>query len=110
MIKAGRIAMRRRTAVTFPGVQSDMMMITTSREKRRLLPVALREFESQHVTIEHNCAIKVGDLQMNVSDADVRVNWLRLASSRAVVDWIVIKTQSSRSQVPRSHCNGERQP
>src|SRR5438132_11438086 len=71
MIKAGRIAMRRRTAVTFPGVQSDMMMITTSREKRRLLPVALREFESQHITIECNCAFKVGNLQMHVADSHI---------------------------------------
>ena len=73
MVKARRSAMRRRTAVTFPGIQSDMMMIATSRKERRLLSVALREFESEHIPIKRKRPIKIGDLQMNVSDADIRM-------------------------------------
>src|SRR6476620_720476 len=78
MIESRRIAMRRRTAVTFPCVQSDMVMIAAGGEERRLASVTLREFESQHITIERNCALEVGDLQMNMADADLRVNWLWL--------------------------------
>ena len=54
------------------------MMITASREKCRSLPVALPEFESEHVAIKCKRPIKVGGLQMNMADSDIRVNWLWL--------------------------------
>src|SRR5438270_8329148 len=52
------------------------MMITASREKCRSLPVALPEFESEHVAIKCKRPIKVGGLQMNMSNADIRMNRL----------------------------------
>jgi hypothetical protein len=52
------------------------MMITAGGEERGLVSETLREFESENIAIERNCPIKVGDLQMNMSDADSRMNRL----------------------------------
>ena len=97
--------------MTFPRVQPDMMMITTGGEERGLASVTLREFKSEHIAIKRNCALKVGNLQMNMSDADVRVNWLwlLLLHGELSLNGFVVKTQSNRSQSPRNRCNGERQ-
>ncbi len=76
MIKISRTTMRRRTTLAFPCIQTDVMVVTASGRERRLVSVALREFESEHIAIKRKCPIEVGDLQMDVSDADLRVNWL----------------------------------
>ena len=87
------------------------MVVTASGEERRLVSVALPEFESEHIAIKSKRPIKVGNLQMNMSDADVRVNWLwlLLLHGELSLNGFVVKTQSNRSQAPRNRCNGERQ-
>ena len=50
------------------------MVVTASGKERRLVSVALREFESEHIAIKRKCPIKVGNFQMNMSDADFRMN------------------------------------
>ena len=52
------------------------MVVTTSGKERRLASIALREFESEHIAIKRERPIKVGNLQMNMSDADIRMNRL----------------------------------
>ena len=54
------------------------MVVTASGKERRLASIALREFESEHIAIKRKRPIKVGNLQMNMSDADFGVNWLWL--------------------------------
>ena len=64
--------------MTFPRVQPDMMMITTGGEERGLASVTLREFKSEHIAIKCKRPIEVRDFQMDMSDADLGVNWLWL--------------------------------
>jgi len=52
------------------------MVVTASGKKRRLVSVALGEFKSEHIAIKRKGTIKVGNLQMNMSDADFRMNRL----------------------------------
>ena len=53
------------------------MVITASREERRLASVTLREFEAQHVTIEPERSIQVGHLQMDMADPRPRIHRLK---------------------------------
>ncbi len=70
MIQAGRVARGRRTAVAFPSIQADVVMIAAGGNKRRLRPEALREFKAQHVTVKPQRALQVGHFEMHVADAD----------------------------------------
>ncbi len=70
-----RCAWRRRwTARALPRVQSDVMMITARRKKRRLFAVALRHLKAQYITPEPERAFKVGNLQVDMADADSGIN------------------------------------
>src|SRR4051794_36664802 len=79
MIQTGGARRRRRSTSTFPCVQSDMMMITAGGEECRLSSVTLCQFEAEHIAVEGQRAIQVGDLQMNVSNADLRVKRTKLS-------------------------------
>ncbi len=76
MIEAGRAGRWRASAFAFPGVQSDVMVVAAGRQKCRLAPVSLREFEAEHVPVKRERPIKVGHLQMDMTDAHVRMKWL----------------------------------
>jgi hypothetical protein len=70
VVQPGRAGGRRRAAKTFPGVQSDVVMVAAGREKRCARTVALRQLESEHVTIEPQRAIEIGHLQVHVANTD----------------------------------------
>ena len=50
------------------------MVVTASGKEGRLVPVTLRKLEPEHFAIKRKRPIKVGNLQMNMPDADFRMN------------------------------------
>src|SRR5687767_8202248 len=50
------------------------MMVAAGGDERGPCPVSLRQGESEDVAIESQRPIEVGDLEMNVPDANVRMN------------------------------------
>jgi len=70
MIKAGRSWGRRGTAKALPGIEADVMMITTGRDKRSGAAKALREFKTEHSTIKAKRTFEIGNLQVHMPDRD----------------------------------------
>src|SRR2546421_9966980 len=66
VVKPGRTPMGWRTTLTFPGVQSDVMVITASGKEGRLGSITLREFKSEHIARKCKRPIEVRDFQMDV--------------------------------------------
>ena len=77
MIQPCRAWRRRRASLAFPRVQSDVVMITTCREKRCFLSVSLRDLKAKNIAIKVERAFQVGHLQMNVTNSDLRVKRAR---------------------------------
>ena len=50
------------------------MVISAGGKKRRTGAESLRELQAQHIAIKTQCTFKVGDLQVDVADADVWVD------------------------------------
>jgi len=48
--------------------------MSARRDKSRLRAEALLQFEAQHIAVELQRALKVGDFQMGVANADTRIN------------------------------------
>lgn len=77
-MKQTRAARRRRCSTgTFPRVETDMMMISASRDECRLRPEALHQLEAEHATIESERAIDIRHLQVHMADARLRVDCAR---------------------------------
>jgi hypothetical protein len=74
MIQTRRARWRRRTARAFPGVQPDVVMITACRDERCLRAEPLPQFKTEHAAIKFQRAFEVGDFEMDMADADGRVN------------------------------------
>jgi hypothetical protein len=74
VIEAGCMGGRRGAAGAVPGVQADVMVVSAGEEEGGAGAVTLCHFETQHVAIECDCAVKIGDLQVNVADAGLGVN------------------------------------
>jgi hypothetical protein len=49
------------------------MMITARGNKGRPVPKALRQLQAKHAAIKPQRAVKVGDLEMYMTDPDVRI-------------------------------------
>jgi hypothetical protein len=62
-------------------------MVTARREKRAAATVLLRRLEAEHVPVEAYRPFEVGDFQVDVSDAHVRVDWLGHALLRELKSW-----------------------
>src|SRR5262245_15546956 len=69
MIKTGGTYGRRRAAGTFPRIQSNVVMISPSRQKGRLLSKALGQIKPKHVPIKSDCSLQIRDLQMHVTNS-----------------------------------------
>src|SRR3712207_838520 len=77
MVEA-RVPLRRRlSSLARPGVQADVVVVASGGQKRRPGQAKVRSVgdnvEAQHVVVEGRSAIEIGDAQVDVSDADVRV-------------------------------------
>ena len=79
VIQARRARRRRRTTLALPRVQPDVVVIPARREKDRVAPVSLRDLEPEHVAVEAQRPLEVGNTEMDVPDADARVErlWCR---------------------------------
>ena len=91
MKEAGRSGTRWVAAAALPGVQPDMMMIAAGRDEGGIAAVALHQLETKHAAIEAEGPIKVGDLEMNMSDPDAAPDRPRGA---ACIDGIVERLQA----------------
>jgi hypothetical protein len=58
------------SSTAFPGVETDVMMVSTRGDEGRAGAVALRELEAEHAAVKGQRALQIGHLQMNVADAD----------------------------------------
>jgi hypothetical protein len=74
MKQPGAAARRRRTAQAFPRVQADVVMVAASGNEGRTSAVALRQLEPQHAAVKLKSALQIGHLEMDVADADFRVD------------------------------------
>ena len=63
-----------RPGETFPGVEADVMMISASRDKGGASTPALRQLEPENAAIEFQRSFQVGDLEMDVTDSNLRIN------------------------------------
>ena len=72
--QTGATGRRWRTAETFPRVQSDVMMISPSRNKRRLPAQALHQLKPEHAAIKSERAFQIRNFQMHVTDPHLWVN------------------------------------
>src|SRR6185295_4464999 len=62
----------RRTILTIPRVQPNVMMIATGRNKHSAIAIILHYIKAEDVTIEFQCSFKVSHLKMNMTDSCLR--------------------------------------
>lgn len=67
----------RRTLCTLPGVEPDVVMVSTGGEKGGRASETLRNGETKYVAIEVDGSIKVRNLEMNMTDT--RLCWQYVA-------------------------------
>ena len=67
--QAGGAGRRRMAAFALPGIQSDVVVITARRNECRLIAVALHDLEAEHAAVKSQCAVEIGDFQVDMSDA-----------------------------------------
>jgi hypothetical protein len=85
MIKASGARRWWRPTGAFPGVQTDVMVIASSREKRYFLSVPLRDLKAENVPIKVERTFQVGHLQMNVANSDLWVKRASIGRSRELL-------------------------
>lgn len=65
------------SATAFPGIQPDMMMVASRRDKRGIFPISLYQFKAKHSAVKPERTFQVGDLEVNMPDACTGINrWL----------------------------------
>jgi len=75
VVETGRARRRRRAAAALPGVQPDVVMVSTGAEEGGGIAHPLRDLESQYTVVERQRTIQIGDLEVNVSNVDAGVDW-----------------------------------
>ena len=68
MIEPRASGRRRFATQTFPRVEADMVVIATGGNKCSLTSESLRKLKSENATVEIQCALKIRNLQMDVTD------------------------------------------
>src|SRR3569623_2327835 len=63
-----------------------MVMIAACRDEGGLIAIGLHQFEAEHAAIETERALKIGHLQMDVTDACARCNRLRFLHAVSLTD------------------------
>ena len=74
VIEARRAGRRRRAAETFPSIDGDVVMISAGGEKRCARTEALHRLQAEHAAVEVQSAFDVGDFEVDVADADLRID------------------------------------
>jgi tRNA G18 (ribose-2'-O)-methylase SpoU len=68
VIEAGMVRWSGRSTPALPCVEADVVVITTSRQERRVMVQTHDLIESEHAAVKADRAIDVGDLQVDVTD------------------------------------------
>ena len=74
MVQARGPRRRRRPAQALPGVQPDVVVVAARRDERRLRAVPLGDLEAEDAAVEPQRPLQVGDLQVDVADADLGID------------------------------------
>ena len=77
MVEAGCAEWRRGAAFALPGIQTDMVVIAASGEKGRLVAEPPLQLKPEHAAIKSKCTVEVRYLQMNMANADTRIDRTR---------------------------------
>jgi hypothetical protein len=82
VIEAGGAGRGRGAAMALPGIEADVVMVAACGEERGGVADALRDLEAEDVAIEGECAIEVGDLEVDVAYSGLWVDgwhgyWIR---------------------------------
>jgi hypothetical protein len=56
------------TAFAFPGIETDMVMVTARGNEGRAGTEALHQFEAEHAAVETQRTVEIGDLEVNMAD------------------------------------------
>src|SRR5215217_5748093 len=72
VIEPGRPRRWRDSALALPGIEPDVVMISTGREKRGLVTEASDELETETASIEVDRAIEISHLEVDMADAGSR--------------------------------------
>jgi len=70
VIEAGSAGRRRVSVEAFPGVEADVVVVSAGGDERGAVAEGLHELEAEDADIEVERALKVGDLKVDVTDAD----------------------------------------
>lgn len=70
VVESGRAGRGRTAAAAFPGVESDVVVVAAGGNERGLRAEALGDFEPEHTAVEGKGSVEVGDLEVDVTDAD----------------------------------------
>src|SRR4029079_6482860 len=74
-VKQPRRSMWRwRTTTAIPSIETYVVMVTTGRNKRRLITHTLPQLATEHVAVEPEGAVKIGDLQVHMTYSNVGIN------------------------------------
>jgi hypothetical protein len=76
--KAGAPRRGRRAAAALPGVEPDVVMVAAGADEGRGRAHLLHQLETEDATVEPEGPVEIGDLQMDVPDADPRIERSRL--------------------------------
>ena len=74
MIKTGCAGGRRGAVGALPGIQTDVMMIATGGDESSIGSEALHEFKAQDATIKAKGSLEVCDFEVDMTDADLRID------------------------------------
>jgi hypothetical protein len=74
VVQSRRAYRGRRAAETLPSVEPNVMVIAAGRDKRRLAAKSLHQLKTQYVTVKIKGPLQVSDFEMNMADADRRIN------------------------------------
>ena len=74
MIKASRTAYWRWAAKALPGIQSNVMVVSASREKSGGIADTLSDRKYEYVTVEGERAVEIGDLKVDMANTGLRMN------------------------------------
>jgi hypothetical protein len=69
MVKPGIVRRRRGAAFAVPCVQANVVVVSTPRQERGLIPMALDQIHPHHIAPKGNGTIQIGNFQMRVPDA-----------------------------------------
>ena len=73
MIETARARRRWWHAFTFPGIETDVMMVSARREKYCRVTIGRRDCESEDVAIKSERALEISDCEMHMSDHCLRM-------------------------------------